>query len=53
MSQCHEVLTTWDDEYDRLQGLMRDIVQKKRDEHRKMVRRVNISRKWLQEKIHC
>ena len=27
--------------------------KKKRDEHLKMVRRVNISRKWLQERIHC
>ena len=51
MSQCHEVLNTWDDEYDRLQGLMRDIFKKKRDEHLKMVWKVNISRKWLQERI--
>ena len=48
MSQCSEVFTTWDDEYDKLQGLMRDIVKKKRDEHLKMVWRVNCSHKRLQ-----
>ena len=36
MSQCHEVFTFWDDEYDKLQGLKRDIVKKKRDEHLRM-----------------
>jgi len=51
MSQCHEVFTTWDDEYDKLQGLMRDIVKKKRDEHLKMVWRVNFSHKRLQERM--
>ena len=35
MSQCHEVFTSWDDEYDKLQDLKRDIVKKKRDEHLK------------------
>jgi hypothetical protein len=48
MAQCSEVFTTWDDEYDKLQGLMRDIVKKKRDEHLKMVWRVNCSHKRLQ-----
>ena len=51
MSQCHEVFTSWDDEYDKLQGLMRDIVKKKRDEHLKMVWRVNFSHKRLQERL--
>ena len=51
MSQCHEVFTSWDDEYDKLQGLMRDIVKKKRDEHLKMVWRVNFSHKRLQERM--
>ena len=48
MSSCFEVFTTWDDEYDKLQGLMRDIVKKKRDEHLKMMWRVNFSHKRLQ-----
>ena len=51
MTQCSEVFTTWDDEYDKLQGLMRDIVKKKRDEHLKMVWRVNFSHKRLQERM--
>ena len=48
MANCFEVFSTWDDEYDKLQGLMRDIVKKKRDEHLKMVWRVNFSHKRLQ-----
>jgi hypothetical protein len=45
MANCFDVFSTWDDEYDKLQGLMRDIVKKKRDEHLKMVWRVNFSHK--------
>lgn len=51
MANCFEVFSTWDDEYDKLQGLMRDIVKKKRDEHLKMVWRVNFSHKRLQVSI--
>ncbi|CAB3376335.1 Hypothetical predicted protein [Cloeon dipterum] len=48
MSKCYEVFTCWDDEYDKLQGLLRDIVKKKRDEHLKMVWRVQPAHKKLQ-----
>jgi len=41
MNQCFEIFSCWDDEYDKLQGLLRDIVKKKRDEHLKMVWRVS------------
>ncbi|TRY63473.1 hypothetical protein TCAL_02090 [Tigriopus californicus] len=51
MGQCADVFTTWDDEYDKLQGLMRDIVKRKRDEHLKMVWRVNFAHKKLQARI--
>ena len=51
MTQCSEVFNSWDDEYDKLQGLMRDIVKRKRDEHLKMVWRVNFSHKRLQERM--
>lgn len=44
---CFEVFSAWDDEYDKLQGLMRDIVKKKRDEHLKMVWRINLAHKKL------
>ena len=52
MANCFEVFSTWDDEYDKLQGLMRDIVKKKRDEHLKMVLRVNFSHKRLQVNLN-
>ena len=45
MSQCHEVFTSWDDEYDELKGLMGDIMKKKGDEHLRMVWQVNFSHK--------
>ena len=48
MSQCHEVFTTWDD---KLRGLMVDIVKKKRCDHLKMVWRVNLTYKRLQERM--
>ena len=51
MSACFEVFSMWDDEYDRLQGLLRDIVKKKREEHLKMVWRVNPAHKRLQTRL--
>ena len=48
MSQCHEVFTSWDDEYDELQGLMGDIVKKKGDEHLRMA---NFSHKRMQVRM--
>ncbi|GBP31564.1 Dynein heavy chain, cytoplasmic [Eumeta japonica] len=51
MSQCFEVFSCWDDEYEKLQGLLRDIVKKKRDEHLKMVWRVSPSHKRLQARM--
>lgn len=51
MNQCFEVFSCWDDEYDKLQGLLRDIVKKKRDEHLKMVWRVSPAHKKLQQRM--
>ncbi|XP_050667850.1 dynein heavy chain, cytoplasmic isoform X2 [Leptidea sinapis] len=51
MTQCFEVFSCWDDEYEKLQGLLRDIVKKKRDEHLKMVWRVSPSHKRLQMRM--
>ena len=31
MAACFEIFSTWDDEYDKLQGLLRDIVRKKKE----------------------
>ena len=50
MSQCHEVFNIWDDEYDKLQGLMRDNLEKG-GEHLKMVWHVNVSHKRQQERM--
>ncbi|KAL7038933.1 hypothetical protein ACKWTF_009751 [Chironomus riparius] len=51
MNQCFEIFCCWDDEYEKLQGLLRDIVKKKRDEHLKMVWRVNPAHKKLQQRM--
>ncbi|KAG8185039.1 hypothetical protein JTE90_017062 [Oedothorax gibbosus] len=51
LNACFEVFSTWDDEYDKLQGLLRDIVKKKRDEHLKMVWRVSPAHKKLQGRM--
>lgn len=51
MASCFEVFATWDDEYDRLQGLMRDIVKKKREEQMRMVWRNNPAHRHLQIRL--
>ena len=51
MGACFEVFGTWDDEYEKLQGLLRDLVKKKREEHLKMVWRVNPAHKKLQARL--
>ena len=51
MVACFEVFTTWDDEYEKLQTLLRDIVKKKREESLKMVWRVNPAHKRLQGRL--
>lgn len=51
MNQCFEIFSCWDDEYDKLQGLLRDIVKKKRDEHLKIIWRINPAHKKLQMRM--
>lgn len=51
MNQCFEIFSCWDDEFEKLQGLLRDIVKKKRDEHLKMVWRINPAHKKLQSRM--
>ena len=51
MSACFDVFSAWDDEYDKLQGLLRDLVKKKREEHLRMVWRVNPAHKRLQGRL--
>ncbi|XP_054277851.1 dynein heavy chain, cytoplasmic-like isoform X3 [Macrosteles quadrilineatus] len=51
MTQCFSVFTCWDDEYDKLQALLRDLVKKKRDEQFKMVWRMSPVHKRLQVRM--
>jgi dynein heavy chain 1 len=51
MSLCFDVFSAWDDEYDKLQGMLRDLVKKKREEHLRMVWRVNPAHKRLQGRL--
>ncbi|CAH8499852.1 unnamed protein product [Heterobilharzia americana] len=51
MVACFEVFSTWDDEYDRLQSLMRDIIKKKRDEQLRMIWRSNPAHRRLQLRL--
>ncbi|XP_027203133.2 dynein heavy chain, cytoplasmic isoform X1 [Dermatophagoides pteronyssinus] len=48
IQQCFEVFQAWDDEYEKFQTLLRDIVKKKRDEHLKMIWRISFAHKKLQ-----
>uniref|UniRef100_A0A2P2HXP1 Dynein heavy chain, cytoplasmic n=1 Tax=Hirondellea gigas TaxID=1518452 RepID=A0A2P2HXP1_9CRUS len=51
MAQCFDVFAAWDEEYDRLQGLLRDIAKKKRDEQLKMLWRMTPAHKKLQHRM--
>ena len=51
MSACFEVFSTWDDEYEKLQGLLRDLLKKKREDQHKIVWRVNPAHKRLQSRL--
>uniref|UniRef100_A0A1I8II96 Dynein heavy chain, cytoplasmic n=1 Tax=Macrostomum lignano TaxID=282301 RepID=A0A1I8II96_9PLAT len=51
MTACFDVFTSWDDEYDKLQGLLRDLVKKKREEMMKTVWRINPAHKRLQTRL--
>ncbi|KAL1512644.1 hypothetical protein ABEB36_002203 [Hypothenemus hampei] len=51
MTQCFEVFSIWEDEYEKLQALLRDIMKKKRDEHMKMVWRISAQHKKLQSRM--
>jgi len=50
MGSCFEIFTTWDDEYDKLQGLLRDLVKKKKEDM-KMAWKVNPAHKRLQARL--
>ncbi|XP_019877694.2 dynein heavy chain, cytoplasmic isoform X2 [Aethina tumida] len=51
MTQCFDVFAIWEDEYEKLQAILRDIMKKKRDEHIKMVWRIAAHHKKLQSRM--
>ncbi|CAH0551344.1 unnamed protein product [Brassicogethes aeneus] len=51
MTHCFDVFAIWEDEYEKLQALLRDIMKKKRDEHIKMVWRIAAHHKKLQNRM--
>ena len=51
MVASFQVFSTWDEEYERLQTLLRDMAKKKRDEHAKMTGRVNPAHKRCQARL--
>ncbi|XP_018494643.2 dynein heavy chain, cytoplasmic [Galendromus occidentalis] len=51
MVACFEVFSTWDEEYDKLNQLLRDLVKKKREETYKMVWRLTAAHKVLQARM--
>lgn len=51
MKACFGVFTAWDDEYEKLQAILRDLAKRKRDEF-KMVWRINPSHKRLQNRLN-
>ncbi|VDK17416.1 unnamed protein product [Anisakis simplex] len=51
MTQCFAVFVTWNDEYDKLSTLMRDLSKKKRDEQLKLTWRINPQHKKLEARL--
>ena len=51
LSSCSTVFTTWDNEYEKFTGQLRELVKKKRDEHMRIVWRVNPAHKRLQARL--
>lgn len=47
---CMVVFQAWDDEYEKLQSILRELAKRKRDEF-KMVWRINPSHKRLQSRL--
>ncbi|XP_050421392.1 dynein heavy chain, cytoplasmic isoform X3 [Adelges cooleyi] len=51
MLQCFNVFTAYDDEFDKLQVILRDVVKRKRDETFKVVWRIQPDHKRLQTRL--
>lgn len=51
MVACFEVFQTWEDEYEKLQVLLRDIVKRKKEENLKMVWRLSCAHRKLRSRL--
>ena len=51
MTSCLEIFNTWDDEYEKLLNLLREMAKKKREDPIKMVWRANPAHKKLQARL--
>ena len=51
MGQCFGVFNTWDEEYDKFTGQLREMSKKKREETLKFAWRANSAHKKLQDRI--
>ena len=51
MNNCFDVFNTWDDQYDKLHTVLRDLGKRSRDESTKIVWRLNLHHKHLQTRI--
>lgn len=51
IAACAKVFTTWENEYDKLQGLLREQIKKHRDPRNKVTWRLNLAHKKLQTRM--
>ena len=51
IAACTKVFTTWENEYDKLQALLREMVKKQREGRIKLTWRVNLAHKRLQNRM--
>lgn len=51
IAACTKVFTTWENEYDKLQALLREMVKKQREGRIKLTWRVNLAHKRLQTRM--
>ena len=51
MTKCFGVFNTWDEEYDKFTGQLREMSKKKREETLKFAWRANSAHKKLQDRI--
>uniref|UniRef100_A0A915HKX7 Dynein heavy chain, cytoplasmic n=1 Tax=Romanomermis culicivorax TaxID=13658 RepID=A0A915HKX7_ROMCU len=51
MLACFDIFSCWDDEYDKLQALLRELIKNKRSEQMKMVWRISPTHKKLQARL--